>query len=241
MMPPGPQQQQQQHEWLLLQQQHAKQQQLAAAAAGNTAGHSPAVRMMAVTPGNSSTQLQAIPGGQGSMGDLQGLQDMAWQQQQQQQAAAMQQAVLLLQQLQLAGGRTPSGRLSSDSVTSTLLGSSFSTGPLRHLSQLTVSDLSSESLAGFVPAGYSVTHDLGQSSNSGMYLGTGPLRTHSTQLLPLQSAGLIQMSALDDGPSVLKQAQQQQQQQQQQRVTMPLTLPMAVPVTMPVQQQGRFW
>lgn len=250
LMALGPQQQQ---EWLLLQQQQAKQHQQqypaavpalnsTASAAGTSSGHtlSPAARMMALTPGNSAAQLQAIPGVAGSMGDLQGLQDMAWQQQQQQ-AAAMQQAVLLLQQMQLAGGRPPvppSTRLSSDSVTSTLLGSSssYSTGPLRLLSQLTMSDLSNESLASFLPAGYFITQDISLGSNSAVYLGSGPLRSHSTQLLPLQSAGLIQMSALDDGPSALDQAQQQQQ-----CVTMPLTMPMALPVAMPGQQQGRYW
>jgi hypothetical protein len=136
-----------------------------------------------------------------------------------QQAAAMQHAALLLQQLQLSGavGHASCPQPSTDSLQSLLLGNSSTLPGLSHLS---LSELSGEdNLTAFLPGGgsYPVTQDL-----PGVQAGrTAAALMQDTCLLPLEACGLIQMSALDDGPVGLPQHQQQ--------------------VTLAMQQPSRFW
>jgi hypothetical protein len=161
------------------------------------------------SPGNSAAKLQP-------------LQPTAAEQAALQQAAAMQHAALLLQELQLSGAMGAGmSRLSSDSLQSSLLLGSSST--LLPLSQMScVSDFSNDNLSAFMSNSYPVTQELGMRSNSGMLLG-GVRVAPDTSLLPLESCGLIQMSAMDE-PPVLDQNSQCQQQ-----------------VTIAMQQAGRYW
>lgn len=130
-------------------------------------------------------------------------QDLKWQQQQQQ-VTAMQHAALLLQQLQMAG--VASGRrMSADSLplpraAALYQGSSASSSTIPHLSQLSLSDFSTDSLSVLMAAGYPITQDMGGwgiNSRSLPLLNGGAYGQQDVQLLP---CGLIQLSPLDDGP-----------------------------------------
>jgi hypothetical protein len=161
------------------------------------------------SPGNSAAKLQP-------------LQPMAAEQAALQQAAAMQHAALLLQQLQLTGAMgAGSSRLSTDSLQSSLLLGSSSTLP--PLSQLSLSDFSNDNLSALMPNSYPITQELGMQSNSGMLLG-GAGVAPDTSLVPLESCGVMQLSAMDEPPVLLDQNSHRQQQ-----------------VTMAMQQAGRHW
>lgn len=164
----------------------------------------------------------AVPSPGNSASEHQALQPMAAEQAALQQAAAMQHAALLLQQLQLSGAMgAGSSHLSTDSLQSSLLLGSGSTLP--PLSQLSLSDFSNDNLSALMPNSYPITQDLGMRSNSGMLMGGVGVASDSS-LLPLQSCGLIQLSAMEEPPVLLDQNSQRQQQ-----------------VTMAMQQAGRYW
>lgn len=139
---------------------------------------------------------------------------LKWQQHQQQQQAAAQHTAMLLQQLQLSH----STQLSTESLPSSMLvGSSNST--IAAMSQLTLCDLSTDSLAALMPHGYALPQDM--PSNHSLALSGAAATTQELQLLPLESSGLIQLSALDEPAGVTNQQKQL--------------------MNMTMQQAGRYW